>query len=66
MCLAEAAQLLGAEGANRWRANAYRAEALTIGDLESSVRELFDAGGTQALTHFRISVPESQRRLRRC
>ncbi|WP_321937689.1 helix-hairpin-helix domain-containing protein [Paraburkholderia sp. J8-2] len=48
-CLAEAAQLLGAEGTIRWRANAYRAAARTIGELEGGVRELFDTGGTQAL-----------------
>jgi len=48
-CFLEAAQLLEAQGGNHWRANAYRTAADTIGRLEGNVRELFDAGGAQAL-----------------
>ncbi|AIO70954.1 helix-hairpin-helix domain-containing protein [Burkholderia oklahomensis] len=47
--LLEAAQRLDAQGANPYRAGAYRSAADTIASLDRDVRELFDAGGIEAL-----------------
>ncbi len=47
--LREAADLLQAQGANPFRAGAYRKAADTVAGLDRGVRELFDAGGVQAL-----------------
>ncbi|AOI88698.1 helix-hairpin-helix domain-containing protein [Burkholderia pseudomultivorans] len=48
-CLREAAQRLADQGANPYRAAAYRASADTVDALDGSVRALFDAGGVDAL-----------------
>ncbi|KVZ02715.1 helix-hairpin-helix domain-containing protein [Burkholderia stagnalis] len=48
-CLREAAQRLADQGANPYRAGAYRAGANTLDGLDRSVRALFDAGGIDAL-----------------
>jgi DNA polymerase (family 10) len=47
--LEEAADLLHAQGANPFRADAYRKAADTIAQLDKPLRPLFDARGTQAL-----------------
>lgn len=48
-CLREAAQRLADQGANPYRAGAYRAGADTLDGLDRSVRALFDTGGIDAL-----------------
>ncbi|MBN3790217.1 helix-hairpin-helix domain-containing protein [Burkholderia sp. Ac-20353] len=48
-CLREASQRLADQGANPYRAGAYRAAADTVDSLDESVRTLFDAGGLDAL-----------------
>ncbi|MGU7781007.1 helix-hairpin-helix domain-containing protein [Burkholderia sp. PU8-34] len=48
-CLREASQRLSDQGANPYRAGAYRAAADTIDGLDDDVRSLFDAGGLDAL-----------------
>ncbi|KVN41527.1 DNA-binding protein [Burkholderia pyrrocinia] len=48
-CLREAAQRLVDQGANPYRAGAYRAGADTLDGLDRGVRALFDAGGIEAL-----------------
>ncbi|AOK50286.1 DNA-binding protein [Burkholderia sp. MSMB617WGS] len=47
--LLEAAELLETQGANPYRAGAYRSAAETVASLDRDVRELFDAGGIDAL-----------------
>ncbi|KVP81651.1 DNA-binding protein [Burkholderia ubonensis] len=48
-CLREAAERLADQGANAYRADAYRAAADTMDGLGQDVRALFNAGGVDAL-----------------
>ncbi len=48
-CLREAGQRLADQGANPFRAGAYRAAADTVDALDQNIRTLFDAGGIDAL-----------------
>lgn len=47
--LREAAELLHAQGANPFRAGAYRKAADTVAQLPKNVREIFDSGGVKGL-----------------
>ncbi|MDN7429234.1 helix-hairpin-helix domain-containing protein [Burkholderia sp. AU45388] len=48
-CLREAAQWLVDQGANPYRAAAYRAAADTVDALDRDIRTVFDTGGVEAL-----------------
>ena len=57
--LREMADLLQAQGANPFRAGAYRKGADTLAELDGGVREIFDAGGPaglEALPHIGPSI----------